>query len=291
MIEAMRKDYSVCELCGALGLSRSGFYAWDTRKVAPGPRAVENQRIVAEIKTIHADRHMRCYGSPRITPELAERGLPCGENRVARLMRKEGLRGKLRRPWRPKTTKTDSKASPSPNLLKKEPAPTKPGEQLVADITYIPTEEGWMYLSVVMDLFSRLILGWNLSCSLSAEQTVRAIDQARLRLPIHPTAIFHSDRGCQYASGPLRTALGKWKQSMSAKGYCYDNAFAESCFASFKTEMLPDSGCFHNKKQAHCAIFDYIECFYNRRRRHSSLGMISPQRYLEQYYNLQPQLN
>lgn len=291
MIEAMRKDYSVCELCGALGLSRSGFHAWDARKASPGPRAAGNRRIVAEIKAIHADRHMRCYGSPRMTSELAERGLHCGENRVARLMRKQGLQARLRRPWRPKTTKTDSKACPSPNLMEKSPQPSRPGEQLVADITYIPTSEGWMYLSVVMDLFSRFVLGWNLSSSLSAEQTVQAIEQARLRLPIHPSAIFHSDRGSQYTSGPLRKALGKWKQSMSAKGYCYDNAFAESCFASFKGEMLPDCGNYSSKAKARTAIFDYIERFYNRRRRHSSIGMISPQRYLDQYYNLQPQLN
>jgi len=291
MIEAMRKDYSICELCETLGLSRSGFYAWTSRKVAPGPLAAQNGRIVAEIKAIHADRHMRCYGSPRMTAELIERGLPCGENRVARLMRQEGLQARARKPWRPKTTKTDSAARPSPNLLEKAPEPSSPGEQLVADITYVPTAEGWLYLSIVMDLFSRFVLGWNLSESLCAEQTVRAIDQARMRMPVHPRAIFHSDRGCQYTSGPLRTALGKWRQSMSAKGYCYDNAFAESCFASFKAEMLPDSGTFHSKAIAKTAIFDYVECFYNRQRRHSSIGMISPQRYLNHYYNLQPQLN
>lgn len=291
MIEAMRKDYSVCELCGAFGLSRSGFYAWRVRKDAPSPLVAKNRRIILEIKAIHADRHMRCYGSPRMTPELVERGLPCSENRVARLMRKEGLRARVRTPWRPKTTKIDSKACPSPNLLGKAPPPSMPGEQLVADITYIPTAQGWMYLSIIMDLFSRFVLGWNLSSSLSADQTVRAIDQARLRLPTQPSAIFHSDRGCQYTSQALRKALAKWRQSMSAKGYCYDNAFAESCFASFKAEMLPNSGSFSSKAHARTAVFDYIECFYNRRRRHSSLGMISPQRYLNQYYNLQPHLN
>lgn len=287
MIEAMRKDYSICELCEALDLSKSGWYARRKRLSFPGKRQLENDRLVAEMKEIHADRHMRCYGSPRMRAELVDRGLTASPNRVARLMQAYDIRARLQKRWKPKTTQVDTSARPSPNLLADVSMPNAPGEQLVADITYIRTKEDWLYLSTVMDLFSRKIVGWNLSTTLDAENTIKAIEQARIGQRIPPTAIFHSDRGCQYTSQPLRKALGRWSQSMSAKGYCYDNAFAESYFASLKAEMPWDNGIFESHAQARRAVFDYIERFYNRLRRHSSLGMLSPERFLNHYYSNQ----
>lgn len=283
----MRDDYSICELCNALGVSRSGYHAWKAR--APSKREQDNQRRLAAIREIHAHRHTRAYGAPRMVIELKGRGLPCTRKRAARLMRQEGIRARPRRPYRPKTTQSDHAASPSPNLLAKAPKPEAPGEQLVSDITYIPTAEGWLYLVIVMDLFSRAILGWDLSASLAAEGVQRAIERAQRGPYARPRAIFHSDRGCQYTSRLVRRGLvpPKWRQSMSAKGYCYDNAFAESCFASLKHEMLPESGRFESHRQARRVIFDYLETFYNRRRLHSSLGYRSPFRFLELYFQKQ----
>ena len=287
----MRMQYSISELCEALGLSRSGFYAWRERKVAPGGRTAENTRLKDQIKLINAHRHTRFYGSPRMTAELNAKGLSCSENRVARLMRSEGIRARPKKPFRPKTTQPDHAATPSPNLLAKADFPQRPGEQLVSDITYVPTREGWMYLAVVIDLFTRSVMGWDLSDSLCATGTIRAIQRAINSGQILPNAIFHSDRGCQYTSQALRQAIAlpQWQQSMSAKGYCYDNAFAESYFASLKAESFPEDGVFETRSQARIAIFDYIETFYNRRRRHSSLGMISPAQALELYFSNQNQ--
>lgn len=193
-------------------------------------------------------------------------------------MRSEGIRARPKKPFRPKTTQPDHAATPSLNLLAMADSPQRPGEQLVSDITYVPTREGWMYLAVVIDLFTRTVMGWDLSDSLCASDTIRGIHRTIKSGRIHPNAIFHSDRGCQYTSQVLgRTiALAQWRQSMSAKGYCYDNAFAESFFAFQKAESFPEDGVFEATARARTAIFDYIETFYNQRRRRSSLGMISP---------------
>ena len=158
---------------------------------------------------------------------------------------------------------------------------------------WFPTAEGWLYLVIVMDLFSRAILGWDLSASLAADGVHRALANAKKGPWIRPRAIFHSDRGCQYTSRLVRQGLAPpyWQQSMSAKGYCYDNAFAESCFASLKHEFLPQSGQFDSHQQAHRVIFDYLECFYNRRRRHSALGFLSPFQFIQLYFQKQKHHN
>lgn len=287
----MRESYSVSELCEALEASRSGFYAWRARKGSPGVRAAANACLSAEIKRIHSHRHTRCYGSPRMTSELKASGFSCSLNRVASLMRREGIRARARKPFRPKTTQPDHAACPSPNLLAKADPPKRPGEQIVSDITYIPTRQGWSYLAVIIDLYSRTVLGWDFSESLGASGTIRAIRRAVASGYVHPKAIFHSDRGCQYTSQALRQAISEpqWRQSMSAKGYCYDNAFAESYFASFKAECLPDEGIFETHQQARTATFDFIETFYNCRRRHSSLGMVAPLQFLKLYFSRQNQ--
>lgn len=287
MIEQMRNKYSVKELCTALSVSRSGYHAWKVRK--PGKREQENQKLVEAIKEVHEHRFKRAYGSPRMTTEMKDLGFDCSENRVARHMKKACIQGKSRRPFRPKTTRADSKAKASPNELAQQDPPTQPGQQVVSDITYIPTREGWLYLTVVLDLFSRAILGWDLSESLAADAVGRSLYKTQAWPCLSTDTLFHSDRGCQYTSQEVRKILQQagWTQSMSAKGYCYDNAYAESFFASFKCESLPDSGIFETKQQARRTIFDYIESFYNRSRQHSGIGSLSPVKFLELYFQNQ----
>ena len=220
----MRDIHSISELCEALGVSRSGYHA--ARKRPSGTRACENLELLIQMRTIHAHRHTRCYGSPRMTHTLNAMGLPCSENRVARLMRSVGLRARPRRPFRPRTTRTDNRACPSPNHLKDAGPPAGPGRQIVSDITYIPTGEGWLYLATVMDLHSRRILGWKLAQSMHADLVTGTIEASlRTGLPREGT-LFHSDRGSQYTATATRALLARHGilQSMSAKGDCYDNA-------------------------------------------------------------------
>lgn len=288
----MRDDFHLSELCEALGLSRSGYYARQTYR--PGPRFEQNQRLLEPMEMIHHHRHTRSYGSPRMTHELRGLGLVCSENRIARLMRSEGMRARPRKPFRPKTTRADHAARPSPNLLAAAGSPQAPGTHLVSDITYIPTVEGWLYLAVVIDLFSRTILGWKLSDSLQAEVVTGALQDALATGLIDQNALFHSDRGCQYSAGQTRQLLARHglRQSMSAAGYCYDNAYAESTFASLKAELPNEGQPFASKRAARSALFDYLETFYNRTRRHSALGYQSPRAFLNHYFqNQNPSLN
>ena len=287
MIEKLQESYSVSEICTALEISRSGYYAW--KQCGDGERMSANEQLSEAISQIHGHRFMCAYGSPRMTHELRQRGLDCSENRVARLMRKNGIRAKARKPYRPRTTRMDPAARASPNVLAQSLPPQHPAEQVVSDITYVPTREGWLYLTIIMDLFSRAIMGWDLSESLAAESLGRTLYKS-FACPWRPSkSLFHSDRGSQYTSHQIRRILSQvgWTQSMSAKGYCYDNAFAESFFASFKNECLPPGGVFQSKLQAQRAIFDYIESFYNRHRFHSGIGYISPLHALELYINKQ----
>jgi len=288
----LRVHYSLRELCAALEVSRSGYLAW--KKRPPSVRHLSNAQLLNEMKIIHAHRHTRCYGSPRMTWELRANGWSCSENRVAKLMRKNGLRARPRRPFRPKTTAPDHAAAPSPNLLAEAGAAQAPAQHLVSDITYIRTAQGWLYLAVIIDRFTRMVLGWKLSGSLQSDIVTAALDKALARRLVAPGALFHSDRGCQYSAGQFRKRLANSNlaQSMSAKGCCYDNAMAESFFASFKNEALPEEGCFESHRTASRAVFDYIECFYNRRRRHTSLGGLSPLTFLNRFFqNQQPSLN
>lgn len=288
-MDEMRERYTMAELCEALEVSSSGYYKW--RRSEPGPRERENARLLEEMREIHAHRHTRAYGSPRMTVELCERGLPCSENRVAGLMAREGLQARGRRAFRPKTTRSDRHAVPAPNRLAEAPPARAPGEALVSDITYVATREGWLYLAVVIDLFSRAVLGWKLGESLETGLVLDALEEAMHACVPPPEALFHSDRGCQYTSGIFRSRLEHHGiiQSMSAKGYCYDNAFAESFFATLKTESFPDDGIFDSKIEAQRAIFDYLETFYNRRRKHSSLGYLTPDAVLKNHFQNQKQ--
>ena len=233
---------------------------------------------------------MKSYGSPRMVEELQAQGFEISENTTAKLMRKHGIRA--RRKWGykpPQTTNPDPTAKYNKNLIKNKP-PTGFGQQFVTDITYIPTQEGWVYLSVIIDLYTRLVVGWESSETMPATLVTKTLDNATYNWAINTRkAIFHSDRGSQYTSKKVRQWLkaNQMKQSMSHKGNCYENAHCESFFASLKTESLPESGYFSSKAEARKRIFSYIEGFYNTRRRHSSLGYLSP---LEFYNQTQNQL-
>ena len=287
MITSMKGSYCVSELCDALGVSRSGYHAAGAR--GPAPRTQANAQLPGRMRAIHSHRHTRGYGSPRMTRALQDTGSACSVNRVARVMRTAGLRVRTRSPYRPKTTQVDYAACPSPNLLARAAPAEAPGTHLVSDITYIPTKEGWLHLAVVLDPFSRAILGWSVSETLHATIIADALQRAMDEGQVAPGARLHSDRGCQYSAALTRGGLARHglRQSMSAKGCCYDNAFAESGFASLKSEVLDESRPFASKQVAARLLFDYLACFYNRKRLHRSLGYLSPQNFLNLYFRNQ----
>ena len=265
--------HGVQKMCRVIGASRSGYYRW---KIQPqSKRQQENEKILIEIKESHKNSR-RAYGSPRITVELRAKGMKCGENRVALLMKIHGIVGKATKKF--KATTNSKHALPvAENLLKQNFAAEKPNTVWVSDITYVWTSEGWLYLAVILDLFSRQVVGWAMSDRLTAGVVVKALYQAIGRR--HPSSgcILHSDRGIQYASTDFRDVLSAYGfiQSMSRKGNCYDNAVAESFFHTLKTEHVYDYR-YETRAEARQSIFDYIEMFYNRQRRHSALGYQSP---------------
>lgn len=270
----MKRTYPIAQLCLALGVSRSGFYAW--RKHQPSRRAQEDARLSSSILQIHA-RSRHTYGSPRIRAELREAGEAIGRRRVARLMRQKGICGRCRRRRGPQTTDSDHHQPVAPNLLMDRAAASRMNEVWVTDITYIPTDEGWLYLAGILDLYSRKIVGWSVSATLATKLCLDALAMAlRARRP-SKGLIHHSDRGVQYASHEYRQALhaAGLAPSMSRRANCYDNAFAESFWSTLKTECLHRAH-FQTRADAALAVFDFIECFYNRHRRHSSLGYRSP---------------
>ena len=284
----IEETYTVSELCEAFGRSRSGYYRW--LRSPQSTREIENTKIVGAILGIHARGFEAAYGSPRLTDELLMEGFDCSPNRVARIMKCNGIRARGKRPFRPRTTRQDPQAKFSPNILRESAPPTGPGEQVVGDITYVCTDEGWQYLSVSVDLFSRKVIGWDLADNLDAANACSTLSKASRHT--FPGATYHSDRGCQYSSAAFRSMMASlgMRQSMSAKGYCYDNATCESFFATLKCEAFPHDGKFSSATAARRTIFRYIETFYNKTRRHSSLGNISPEAFLKQHHQ-KKQLN
>lgn len=286
VLECDPQGFAVKEMCEAFDVSRSGFYRW--KRSRPSQRQRENDQIVKGMRSIHTDRHLHAYGSPRMTRELRDRGFKnISVNRVARLMRKNKLRARFGKPFRPKTTQVDAGEQFSPNLVAKAPCPETPGDIVVSDITYIATREGWLYLAVVIDLCSRAVLGWKVHHSLEADKLVApALDDTLASGVVRSGTIFHSDRGCQFTSKLIRERLkaSGMRQSMSAKGYCYDNAYCESFFATLKAESFPENGVFETLAQAKLVVFDYLETFYNRRRRHSSLDYHCPNEVLGYHF-------
>lgn len=275
-IRAEKAAFSVERLCEALQVSRSGYYAWAER--SPSPRARSDEQLGTEIRAIHRE-HKDRYGSPRIHSELTEQGHRISRKRVARLMRENGLKARPRRRFR-RTTDSRHKHPVAPNLLARNFTVGARDQAWVGDITYIWTMEGWAYLAVLIDLYSRRVVGWALRKSLDRELAVAALERAiRLRAP-ERGLIHHTDRGCQYASAEYREILHQhgFACSMSGAGDCWDNAVAESFFATLKKELV--HGCaFATRTEAYDAISDYIENYYNPKRRHSTNGHISPSRF------------
>jgi len=264
---------AVARRCGLLAVSRSGFYAWCQRQ--PSGRAQADVRLVADIRRIHQTAD-RSYGSPRIYRELRAAGVACGRHRVARLMRLAGIRGKQRRRWRV-TTDSRHAFAVAPNRLDRDFTATAPNHVWMGDVTYIPTGTGWCYLAVLLDAFSRRIVGWAVGTQLTAALPLAALEQAvRTRRP--PAGLLHhSDRGVQYACEAYQQALRTYglEGSMSRRGDCWDNAVVESFFASLKVERLHERHV-TTVEEVHQEVEDYIERFYNRQRRHSTLGYVSP---------------
>jgi transposase InsO family protein len=263
-------------MCALLGVSRSGFYAWSGRPESTRRR--EDRRLAVEIRA-HFRASRGRYGSPRIHLDLRDQGLHVGKKRVARLMRQEGIAARGRRRFRG-TTDSAHELPVAPNLLDRAFAVEGLDTVWAGDITYVPTREGWLYLAVLLDLGSRYVVGWATAESLEDELTLQALDRALETRRPSPGLIHHSDQGSQYASRDYQRRLAErgLVPSMSRKGNCWDNAVAESFFSSFKTEELPDDG-FISKLYARERIAHYIEVFYNRQRRHSTLGGISPARF------------
>ena len=288
MIETMRDHYTVAELCDAFEVSRSGYYK--NVRTELSDRKKENQQIIDAMKQIQQEPFKNAYGSPRMTVELRKRGFICSENRVARLMTETGLTARHKAPFRPKTTVQDPDRIPAPNRLAEIGTPSQPGEVFVSDITYVATREGWLYLAATMDLYSRRIAGWHLADSMKTDLVIEAAQKAVDGTEVCPGAIFHSDRGCQYTSQRMRTWVNQqgMLSSMSAAGYCYDNASCESLFASLKREAFPAGCVFQTKQEARLTIFEYIESFYNRERIHTSLGDQSPENFLTNHFQHNP---
>lgn len=269
-------QYPVRRMCRVLEVSASAYYAWRGRPESR--RAREDRRLLVEIKAIHQAKR-EVYGSPRIHAELKAQGLRHGEKRVARLMRAGGIRAKQKRKF--KVTTDSRHCHPvAPNLLARDFAATAPNQKWAADITYIPTREGWLYLAAILDLYSRIVVGWSMSSRMTRTLVLDALEMAVGRRRPGPGLLHHSDRGSQYACGDYREALSAhgMRCSMSRKGDCWDNAPMESFFHTLKTELAHHRD-YQARWQAKADIFEYIEVFYNRSRRHSALGYLTPTEY------------
>ena len=275
MIRSLSVEYAIKECCEALGFSRSGYYQW--KKAEPTLRDREEAELVKQIRRVFAANKGR-YGSPRVSQALRKDGIDCGENRVARLMRENELAARRKQSFRPRTTVPGNGAVP--NLIK-DLEPSGVDQVWVSDITYVATVEGWLYLTVILDLFSRKVVGWKLGETLEAELVVAALKNALMMRKPDRGLYFHSDRGSQYSSQAVRKPLRviEANLSMSGVGNCYDNAKAEAFFSTLKTECFPPNQLFSSKALARREIFEYIELYYNNQRLHSSLEYRTPRQF------------
>lgn len=269
----------MAECCRLLGVSRSAYYRWNGHPVSGRQRA--NEELLKRITEIHG-QVLQTYGSPRMRAELCTRGYPCGHNRVARLMRQNGIISKMTIRFR-RLTKAGKKPPLAANLLDRRFEVSMPNTVWASDITYIPTSEGFLYLAVVLDLHSRQVVGWGMSRKLNPELALSALRQALGKRETGPGLVHHSDQDVLYACGPYQRLLSEngIVCSMSRKGNCYDNACVESFFGSLKNEYVAFER-FESRDQAALELFAWIEVFYNRTRRHSSLGYLSPFDYEKQ---------
>lgn len=271
-------------MCRELAVSRQGYYAWVARRSAPlGPRA-EARRCLAELIVEIFDEHKGRYGAPRICVELGRRGHQVGMNRVAAIMAELGLAGKSGRRAVPRTTIVDPGAAPAPERLGRDFDPDAPDKVWVTDITYIRTVRGWCYLAAIVDCYSRLVVGWALADHMRTDLCLEALRDAVARRRPAPGLVHHSDRGCQYSSHDYQKALqdNNLVSSMSRKGNCWDNAVAESFWATLKRELTDDIK-WESEEELDGALFEYIEIYYNRKRLHSTLDYMTPQEYNDSY--------
>lgn len=284
-INGYRREFELGELCAALGVSASGYRSWKRGGSAARKRLTDAQMLVL-IRSI--ERQLKnAYGSPRMVRELRDRGFPAGKQRVERLMRDNGIRARHKRRFK---ATTDSKhALPvAPNLLDRNFQPAAPNQVWSADLTYLWTDEGWLYLAVVLDLFNREVVGWSIKPRMTADIVMDALSMAWFRRQPAPGLMHHSDRGSQYASGAFQARLQEYGMvcSMSRKANCWDNAPTESFFNSLKNERVHGTR-YDTRAAAKADLFDYIEPFYNRKRQHSTLGYVSPVKFLANWVSTQ----
>lgn len=274
MIEELSKEQNVRDLCELFEVTRSGYYAWSRGQESA--RELANRAVSKQIKQVFEAKRQR-YGSPRITVELRRQGQVCNHKRVERLMRQQRLKARSGRRRKVRTTNSDHDQPVAPNLLLGRPAPVKADEVWVADITYVPTAEGWLFVAAVMDLYSRRILGWSVWESLAATGALQALARAMVKRGYPRGVIHHSDRGIQYACAEYRRQLQQHglTASMSRKGNCYDNAAIEAFWSTLKREAMADSDQW-SRDRVRRELFEFIESDYNRSRLHSSLGYQSP---------------
>jgi len=266
-------EFRIEKMCRVLGVGRSGYYAWRSRPTSL--RAELDEALLAKIEQEY-QLSRGTYGSPRIHAALRNQGVQCGRKRVARLMRLHQMTGRKRQKRHPVTTQRDANAIPAPNLLNQDFSASAPNQKWVSDITYIETEEGWLYLASILDLFSRKVVGWAMADHMQTALVEDALKMALLQRQPEAGLLHHSDQGRQYTSAAYRGRLAHshCQVSMSRVGNCYDNAVMESFFGTLKTECA--SQLFATRAQARTAIFEFIEAWYNRQRLHSSLDYLSP---------------
>lgn len=282
-IQSNAAKHSVTRMCQMLSVERSGYYAFLKRK--PGKRELANQKLDSKIVSIF-NAHRSRYGAKRIMDELHDSGETCGKNRVANRMKRMGLRAKAKKKFK---VTTDSKHSlpVAPNILDRDFNADRPNQKWVGDISYIRTQEGWMYLAVVIDLYSRAVVGWSIQPVMDKKLVCDALMMALWRRGFPKGVLFHSDRGSQYCSHAYQGLLNKYKLicSMSRKGNCWDNSVAESFFHTLKVELV-HTEIYKTREEAKLSVFEYIEVYYNRIRRHSTLNSIAPIAYEMQNKNV-----
>jgi putative transposase len=274
-IQEHRGQFPAAVMCRVLQVSGSGFYAWQNRPTSPRRR--RREQLARQIRAVHG-QNRGVYGSPRVHRTLVARGERVCENTVAKIMRQEQVRARIRRKFWPRTTDSRHAHATAENRLDRDFAAEAPDRKWVADITYVPTAQGFLYLAAVMDLYSRKIVGWSMADHLRAELVGDALGMALARRSPAAGLLHHSDRGVQYACDDYQALLAanRIECSMSRKGNCWDNAAMESFFATLKSELVNDAA-YADREQARGSIFEYIEVFYNRKRLHSSLGYLSPE--------------
>ena len=271
-------------MCKSFKLSKSGYYHWKDRE--PSRRSVETLRLSRAIDTVYMESKGR-YGSPKITDQLIEQGWKVSRPRVARIMRSKGLKSIICKKFRGVTTDLNHRFPVAENILQRDFHADRPSAKWVSDITYIATEQGWLYLTIIMDLFDRKMIGWSISTDMTTQNTVLAAwKMALINRPVNKDLLFHSDRGVQYASYAFTDELKKWNvtQSMSRRGNCWDNAVAENFFKILKSEMVRHIR-FYSILQARKELFEFIEIWYNRKRKHKYLGYKTPEQFEQINYS------